>query len=96
MQTTYELKQNYAGKVTWKLGEINKNIIINNNHYNLKGIIAFNGSEWNLRQTHGHYIAYCLRAINDQWECYDDIKDIVTIESDNYKVNVELLFYTKL
>jgi hypothetical protein len=60
IQTIYEVKQNYAGKVSWKLDGINKNVIINYNHYNLKEIIDFNGSGRNLRQTYDHYIAYCI------------------------------------
>jgi len=39
------------------------------------------------------YIAYGLRS-NDQWESYDDLKEQVIPKSNNFKVNVEILFYT--
>lgn len=71
MENTTKISQNYAGKVMMKLGDITKRIIINGNIYNLRGVIAFDGSARQLRQSYGHYIAYGLRS-NDQWESYDD------------------------
>jgi len=93
MENTTKVSQNYAGKVMIKLGDITKRIIINGNIYNLRGVIAFDGSARQLRQSYGHYIAYGLRS-NDQWESYDDLKEQVTPKSNNFKVNVEILFYT--
>lgn len=94
MENTTKISQNYAGKVMMKLGDITKRIIINGNIYNLRGVIAFDGSARQLRQSYGHYIAYGLRS-NDQWESYDDLKDQVIPKSNNFKVNVEILFYTR-
>lgn len=94
MENTTKISQNYAGKVMMKLGDITKQIIINGNIYNLRGVIAFDGSARQLRQSYGHYIAYGLRS-NDQWESYDDLKEQVITKSNNFKVNVEILFYTR-
>lgn len=94
MENTTKISQNYAGKVMMKLEDITKRIIINGNIYNLRGVIAFDGSARQLRQSYGHYIAYGLRS-NDQWESYDDLKDQVIPKSNNFKVNVEILFYTR-
>ncbi|XP_022165478.1 uncharacterized protein LOC111030348 [Myzus persicae] len=94
MENTTKISQNYAGKVKMKLEDITKRIIINGNIYNLRGVIAFDGSARQLRQSYGHYIAYGLRS-NDQWESYDDLKDQVIPKSNNFKVNVEILFYTR-
>lgn len=94
MENTTKISQNYAGKVMMKLGDITKRIIINGNIYNLRGVIAFDGSARQLRQSYGHYIAYGLRS-NDQWESYDDLKEQVIPKSNNFKVNVEILFYTR-
>lgn len=94
MENTTKISQNYAGKVMMKLGDITKQLIINGNIYNLRGVIAFDGSARQLRQSYGHYIAYGLRS-NDQWESYDDLKEQVITKSNNFKVNVEILFYTR-
>lgn len=94
MENTTKISQNYAGKVMMKLGDITKRIMINGNIYNLRGVIAFDGSARQLRQSYGHYIAYGLRS-NDHWESYDDLKEQVIPKSNNFKVNVEILFYTR-
>lgn len=93
LENITKISQNYAGKVMLKLGDITKQISINGNIYNLRGVIAFYGSARELRQSYGHYVAYGLRS-NDQWEIYDDLKEQVMPKSKNVKVNVELLFYT--
>jgi len=81
--------------LSWKLGEINNKITIHGVNYNLRGVIAFDGPErGDLRQTHGHYVAYCLRS-NQQWESYDDTKDQVSLKLPSFEVNAEILFYTK-
>ncbi|KAL4154247.1 hypothetical protein QTP88_002072 [Uroleucon formosanum] len=59
-------------------------ITINGDVYNLRGVIAFDGSARELRQSYGHYIAYGLRS-NDQWQCYDDLKDQITTKSKSFK-----------
>ncbi|KAF0746224.1 NOF-FB transposable element protein [Aphis craccivora] len=44
LENTTKISQNYAGKVLLKLGRIRKTIIINGDVYNLRGVIAFDGS----------------------------------------------------
>lgn len=89
LESTTKISQNYAGKVMLKLGNIHKQIIISSKIYHLRGIIAFDGSARILRQSyshyiaHGHYIAYGLRS-NDQWECYDDLKEQVIPKSKHF------------
>ncbi|KAL4089579.1 hypothetical protein QTP88_024592 [Uroleucon formosanum] len=94
LENTTKISQNYAGKVMLKLRDISKTITINGDVYNLRGVIAFDGSARELRQSYGHYIAYGLRS-NDHWQCYDDLKDQVSTKSKSFKVNAEILFYTK-
>ncbi|KAL4082923.1 hypothetical protein QTP88_029577 [Uroleucon formosanum] len=94
LENTTTISQNYTEKVLLKLEDISKTITIIGDVYNLRGVIAFGGSERELRQSYSHYIAYGLRS-NDQWQCYDDLKDQVSTKSKSFKVNAEILFYTK-
>lgn len=94
LESATKISQNYAGKVLLKLGDISKTITVHGDVYNLRGVIAFDGSARELRQSYGHYIAYALRS-NGQWQCYDDLKEQVSSKSNYFKVNAEILFYTK-
>lgn len=94
IEDTTKIAQNYAGKVWFKLGDISKTIRVHGDIYNLRGVIAFDGSARELRQSCGHYIAYGLRS-NGQWQCYDDLKEQVSSKSNNFIINAEILFYTK-
>ena len=44
LENATKISQNYAGKVLLKLGDISKTIKVHGDVYNLKGVIAFNGS----------------------------------------------------
>jgi ubiquitin C-terminal hydrolase len=94
LDNSSKISQNYAGKVLLKLGDISKTIKMHGDVYNLRGVIAFNGSARQLRESCGHYKAYALRS-NDQWQCYDDLKEEVLSKSSNFKVNTEILLYKK-
>jgi len=74
--------------------DISKTLKVHGNVYNLRGVIAFEGSARKLRQSYGHYTAYALRS-NGQWQCYDDLKEQVSSKSNSCTVNAEILFCTK-
>jgi ubiquitin C-terminal hydrolase len=93
-ENAMKISQNYPGKVLLKLGGISKTIKVYGDVYNLKRVIAFNGSARQLRESCGHYKAYALRS-NDQWQCYADLKKQVLLKPSNFKVNAEILLYTK-
>jgi len=52
MENTTKISQNYACKVMMKLVNITKRIITNGNIYNLRGVIAFDGSPRQLKQSY--------------------------------------------
>lgn len=89
-----EIQKNYAGEVQLYLEDISKTIKIYNEVYFLRGAVGFFGQDrWGLRVTTGHYKAFAYRS-NDKWEVYDDLRNGVSLATNN-KINIEMLLYTK-
>lgn len=65
------------------LNAIQSELILDTQEFKLKSVISY---------TPGHYVCYNNR-INNQWECYDDTKDIATRKSSEEEVNPHLLIY---
>lgn len=78
----------------WSFEDIPKKLIIQNQTFALRGIVAFRGPERSqLRNPSGHYKAYCFRS-NGTWDCNNDTKEKIKACSLSFKVNLEVLLYT--
>lgn len=89
------VKQNFAEPIFQKLGDLQKNIVVGEKTYHLRGVVVFHGNQRRgLRSATGHYTACTLRG-NGHWEVYDDTKSKVSTTPPTKINDVELLFYTQ-
>jgi len=61
--------------------------------YELRGVLNYHKGKTQLRNSIGHYTAYCKRQAGN-WELYDDLKKNPKAVSIKTVVACELLLYT--
>lgn len=77
------------------LHEIPKTITVQQNLYNLRGIIYFIPPASKKLQAVGHFITYCWRDATNKWEKYDDLSTSPRIVGPNtIATNCQILVFT--
>jgi len=67
--------------------------VINGKTYELRGVCSFEKGLSRLRNSIGHFKAYCKRG-NTNWELIDDLKKKIYQVKSSKKIPAEFLIYT--